>query len=87
MISLLYKEVDDVKNITKEIFDKVIELFPKAGTIYEMLKEFKNIMLSKHVEKLDNWTIRTQKLNIQEINSFINRNRKRYRCCKKWYKI
>lgn len=31
MISLLYKEIDKVKNITKEIFDKVIFIFPEAG--------------------------------------------------------
>ena len=87
MISLLYKEIDEVKNISKELFDRVIKICPQAGKIYELIKEFKDIMFSKHEEKLDEWISKTRKLNIQEINSFINRNRKRFRCCKKWNKI
>ena len=43
MISLLYKEIDKVKNITKEIFDRIIKEFPEAGKIYEIIKEFKDI--------------------------------------------
>lgn len=87
MISLLYKEIDKVKNITKEMFDKVISMFPEAGKIYEIIKEFKEIMFSKKTEKLDKWIETTKKLKIPEIDSFINRNRKRYRSCKKWNKI
>ena len=87
MISLLYKEIEQVKNITKDIFDKVIEMFPEAGKIYEIIKEFKEIMFSKKENELDNWINKTSALKIPEINSFINRNRKRFRCCKKRYKI
>lgn len=53
MISLLYKEIDEVKNITKGLFDKVISMFPEASKIYEIIKEFKNIMFSKKSEELD----------------------------------
>ena len=81
MISLLYKEIDEVKNISKELFDKVIKICPQTGKIYELIKDFKDIMFSKHEEKLDEWISKTKELNIQEINSFISRNRKRYRCC------
>lgn len=71
MISLLYKEIDKVKNITKEIFDRIIKEFPKAGKIYEIIKEFKDIMFSKKPEKIDLWIRNTKELNIPEINSFI----------------
>ena len=81
MISLLYKEIEEVKNITKEIFDKIIKMFPEAGKIYGIIKEFKEIMFSKKEKELDSWINKTRELNIPEINSFINRNRKRYRCC------
>lgn len=74
MITLLYKEIDSVKSITKELFEKVILMFPKAGQIYQIIKEFKNIMFSKQAEKLDSWIDETKKLKIPEINSFINRN-------------
>lgn len=87
MISLLYKEIDKVKNITKEMFAKVISKFPEAGKIYEIIKEFKEIMFSKKTEKLDKWIETTKKLKIPKIDSFINRNRKRYRSCKKWNKV
>lgn len=72
MISLLYKEIENVKEITKELFDKIISMFPKAGIIYERVKSFKEIMFSKKEDKLDSWIIESKKLNIQEFNSFIN---------------
>lgn len=87
MISLLYKEIEEVKNITKELFDKVILMFPEAGKIYEIVREFKEIMFSKKEEQLDGWINKTRKLKIPEINSFINRNRQRFRSCKKWNQI
>ena len=87
MISVLYKEIENVKEITKELFDKVISMFPTAGIIYETVKSFKEIMFSKKDTELDNWINKTKNLNIQEFNSFINRNRKRYRRSKKWNKI
>ena len=87
MISLLYKEIDEVKNISKELFDRVIKICPQAGKIYELIKEFKDIMFSKHEEKIDEWIVKNKKLKIQEINSFINRHRTRFGGCKKWNKI
>lgn len=72
MISLLYREIENVKEITKELFDKVISMFPKTGIIYETVRSFKEIMFSKKENKLDSWIIETKKLNIQEFNSFIN---------------
>ena len=72
MISLLYKEIDKVKNITKEIFDKVISIFPEASKIYEIIKEFKNIMFSKKSEELDICIKNTREYKIAEINSFLN---------------
>ena len=72
MISLLYKEIENVKEITKELFDKVISMYPKAGIIYRTVRSFKKIMFSKKENKLDSWIVETKKLNIQEFNSFIN---------------
>ena len=63
MISLLYKEIEQVKNITKEIFDKVIEMFPEAGKIYKIIKEFKEIMFNKKENELDSWIKKTRALN------------------------
>ena len=87
MISLLYKEIKEVKSITKDIFDKVIILFPEVGKIYEIIKDFKDIMFSKKAKKINSWIKKAKALKIPEICSFINRNRKRFRCSKKCYKI
>ena len=72
MITLLYKEIDKVTKITKEIYEKVITMFPKAGKIYEIVKEFKEIMFSKKHEKLEKWIQETKKHKILEIDSFLN---------------
>lgn len=71
MISLLYKEIDEVKNITKEIFERVIESFPKAKVIYDCIKEFKEIMFSKKEGELEDWIHKTKKYKIPEMDSFI----------------
>ena len=72
MITLLYKEMDKVTKITKEIYEKVITMFPEAGKIYEIVKEFKEIMFSKKHENLEKWIQETKKYKIPEINSFLN---------------
>lgn len=72
MITLLYKEIDKVTKITKEIYEKVITMFPEAGKIYEIVKEFKEIMFGKKYEKLEKWIQETRKHKILEINSFLN---------------
>ena len=71
MITLLYKEIDKVKNITKDIFNKVIAMYPKVGKIYEIITEFNKLMFSKKETKLEKWIIKTKKLKIPEMNSFI----------------
>lgn len=72
MISLLYRDIEKVKNITKEIFDRIMIIFPEANIIYSIIKSFKNIMFSKNPEELDSWIKNTKEYGIQEINSFIN---------------
>lgn len=69
---MLYKEINAVKNITKEIFEKITTLFQKANIIYNIVKEFKDIMFSKKEDKLDKWIDKTKKYKIPEMDSFIN---------------
>ena len=69
---MLYKEINAVKNITKEIFEKITTLFQKANIIYNIVKAFKDIMFSKKEDKLDKWIDKTKKYKIPEMDSFIN---------------
>ena len=71
MISLLYKELEQVKSITKELLKEVIEIYPEVNKIYEAIKEFKEIMFNKKEKELDIWIEKTKRLKIQELNSFI----------------
>ena len=71
MVSLLYKEIEEVKSITKETFEKVINILPEVKLVYEIVKEFKEIVFSKNEEKLTYWIEKAKVANIPEINSFI----------------
>ncbi len=72
MITLLYKEIDEVTKITKEIFEKVINKFSEAKKIYEIVKKFKEIIFSKKYKKIEKWKKKAKKYKIPEIDSFIN---------------
>ena len=72
MIILLYKEIDKVTKISKETFEKVIAMFPEASKIYEIIREFKEIMFSKKYDKLEMWIKKTREFKIREIDSFLN---------------
>lgn len=72
MITLLYKEIEEVTKITKEIFEKVINKFSEAKKIYEIVKEFKEIMFSKKYKKIEKWIKKAKNYKIPEIDSFIN---------------
>lgn len=72
MIILLYKEIDKVTKITKEIYEKVVAMYPEAGKIYEIVKDFKEIMFNKKYKKLEKWIQESKKHKIPEISSFLN---------------
>lgn len=71
LISLLYKGVEKVKNITQEIFDKIKEQNINIANIYYIIESFRTVLFSKQEEKLDLWIEEIKKLNIDEVNKFI----------------
>lgn len=72
LISLLYKPADRVKEITPVQLDKVIEKYPVIGSIYDTVQSFKQTIFSKKPEEVEKWMSEVEKMNIAEINSFIN---------------
>lgn len=72
LISLLYKEIDSVKDITKEQLNKVLDIYPKLKIIYDIAKDFKTLLFSKREFDLEMWIKRAKNLNIKELNSFIS---------------
>lgn len=72
MIILLYKPVDKVKKISQEQLDKVIERYPLIGAVHDIVKTFKNTLFSKKPDELEKWMEEAQRLELEQINSFVN---------------
>jgi len=71
LISLLYKPIDKVKQLSQEQFDRIINENPVIESIFNITKSFKETLFSKKKNKLDKWIKEAQALGIDEINSFI----------------
>jgi predicted transcriptional regulator len=71
LISLLYKPLDKVKELSQEQLDKIIGENPVIGKIFDIVKSFKETLFSKKEAGLDAWIEEALSLGIGEINSFI----------------
>jgi len=71
LISLLYKPLDKVKELSQEQLDEVIFQNPIIGKLYDVVKSFKDTLFSKNVTNLKKWIKNAQLLEIDGINSFI----------------
>jgi predicted transcriptional regulator len=71
LVSLLYKPIDKVKELTQEHLDKIIEDHPLIGRLYDVVQSFKETLFSKKEEGLDKWIEEANLLGVDEIDSFI----------------
>ena len=71
LVSLLYKPIDKVKELSQEQFDTIINENPVIGSIFNITKSFKETLFSKKKNNLAKWIKDAQALGIDEINSFI----------------
>lgn len=76
MVQLIYKAIDKVKGITQEQYEEIIKKYPTLGKAYEILKSFHELMFSKSLDKLGPWMEEAEKLQIDEINSYLSGLRK-----------
>ena len=72
LIKLLYNSIDKVKNISAEQLNKLYDKRSGVKYIFEILNEFKTILLSKNFNSLDDWINKCKEVNIRELNSFIS---------------
>lgn len=72
LITLLYKDIEKVKSITKNQLERILQIYPELKIVYEIAKQFREILFSKDAFKLVEWLNRAKALNISEINSFIS---------------
>ena len=52
LTQLIYKGLDDVKTISQEQYEQVLKSYPVIADLYVTIKEFYEIIYSKHEEKL-----------------------------------
>jgi predicted transcriptional regulator len=71
LVSLLYKPIDKVTDLTQAQLDKVIDENPIIGNLYGVVKTFKETLFSNKVSKLNAWIKDARLLKIAEIDSFI----------------
>lgn len=73
IIKLLYKPLNEIKEISKEKLRKVYQLYPKVKMLLELYHEFKSILLNiKSIHALNCWIVKGQKVKCSCIDSFIN---------------
>ena len=72
LISLLYHPVDEVRSLSQDQLDRIIEEYPIIGRVYDAVTGFKGALFGKKEAELDKWAKETEALEIDELESFIN---------------
>ena len=72
LIKLLYKPVEEVEALSKELYEKIIKRYPVIESIINLVNEFKHLLESKNVEKLEEWIEKASNLKIRKIDKFVN---------------
>ena len=55
LISLLYHPVDEVRSLSQDQLDRIIEEYPIIGRVYDAVKGFKGALFGKKEAELDKW--------------------------------
>nr|WP_255396817.1 transposase [Petrotoga sp. SL27] len=72
LIKLLYKPVEQLEALSKELYEKIIQIYPVIESIINLVNEFKHLLESKNVEKLEEWIEKASNLKIRKIDKFVN---------------
>ena len=79
VIKLLYKQLDNIDELSKSKLRKIYQLYPKMKMLLELFYEFKSILHSmKSVNALESRIKKVATDNFSHINSFITGIRKDY---------
>lgn len=72
LIKLIFNPIEKIKELTPSILNKVYEKFPDYKKIIDIVSNFKALLKNKCSNELEAWITTTSKLNIEQLNSFIN---------------
>ena len=64
---------EDVEALSKKLYEKIIKRYPVIESIINLVNEFKHLLESKNVEKLEEWIEKASNLKIRKIDKFVNR--------------
>lgn len=71
LCQLVYKKLENIRNISNEQYETVIKEYPILGELYTLIKEFHRIMFSQKAEELETWISEAKVHDIQELQSFL----------------
>jgi len=54
------------------LYEKIIQIYPVIESIINLVNEFKHLLESKNVEKLEEWIEKASNLKIRKIDKFVN---------------
>ena len=69
---IIYGRMSKSKLISEEQYSKVLETYPALAELFEILNRFNEIVFSKKQNDLDGWVNKVEKLDIPELNTYIN---------------
>jgi predicted transcriptional regulator len=72
LIRLLYKPIEEVKGITQGQLTAILENYPLAENILNIVNEFKILLKTKKTNALLPWMEKAVSLDIPELNAFCN---------------
>ncbi|MGL5934512.1 MAG: transposase [Cetobacterium sp.] len=71
IISLLYKPINKICDFSIELYNKIIEKYTWIPTILNLIKEFRESVQNKSLDRFRTWIKKASELNIKELNSFL----------------
>jgi len=69
---LLYQPIEKVKGITESQVERVVKEYPIIGSLYSIVRSFKEMMFAKRFDDLDSWMDGAAQLGIDGISGFVN---------------
>ena len=72
IIKMLYMKPEKIDGISADDIDSVFQLYPVLPKLYELIDSFKKLLFEKKVKNLPKWIKKAEKLDIDEIKSFLN---------------
>jgi transposase len=54
------------------VYEKIIQGYPVIENVINLVNEFKQMLKSKNVEKLEEWIEKASNLKIRKIDKFVN---------------